>query len=85
MYRTQINGYITSGQTKLLSTGEKNNISYITNYIPHHGILNINKPDRVHLVLDASDKINETCLNYNLLPGINLLNNLRNGKYVIID
>ena len=31
MYKSQINDYITSGQTKLLSPGEKNNTSSITN------------------------------------------------------
>ena len=88
MYKSQINDYITSGQAKLLSHQEKNNTSSITNYIPHHGVLNINKPDRVRVVFDASAKINKTCLNDNLLRGIDLLNNLvsvitkfRNGKY----
>ena len=91
MYKSQINDYITSGQAKLLSPEEKNNTSSITNYIPHHGVLNINKPDRVRVVFDASAKINKTCLNDNLLRGIDLLNNLvsvitkfRNGKYAII-
>ena len=91
MYKSQINYYITSGQTKLLSPEEKNRTNSITNYIPHHGVLNINKPDRVRVVFDASAKINKTCLNDNLLRGIDLLNNLvpvitkfRNGKYGII-
>ena len=91
MYKSQINGYITSGQTKLLSPEEKNNTGFITNYIPNHRVLNINKPDRVRVVFDASAKINKTYLNGNLLPGIDLLNNLvsvitkfRNGKYGII-
>ena len=91
MYNSQINNYITSGQAKLLSPGEKNNISSITNYIPHYRVLNINKRDRVRVVFDASAKINKTCLNDNLLPGIDLLNNLvsvitklRNGKYAIL-
>ena len=53
--------------------------------------MDINKPDRVRVVFDASAKINKTCLNDNLLRGIDLLNNLvsvitkfRNGKYAII-
>ena len=45
MYKSLINDYITSGQAKLLSPEEKNNTSSITNYIPHHGVLSINKPD----------------------------------------
>ena len=82
---------MTSGQAKLLSREEKNNTSSITNYIPHHGVLNINKPDRVRVVFDVSNKINKTCLNDNLWPDIDLLNNLlsvitkfRNRKYAII-
>ena len=91
MYKSQINDYITSGQAKLLSPEEKNNTSSITNYIPHHGVLNINKPDRVRIAFDTPVKINKTCLQDNLLPGFDLLNNLvsvitkfRNGKYGII-
>ena len=41
MYKGQVNDYIT-GQTKLLSPEEKNNISSVTNYMPHHGVLNKN-------------------------------------------
>ena len=64
MCRTQINYYITSGQAKLLlSYEEKNNTTSVTNYIPHHGVLNINKADRVGVVFDASPKINNICLN----------------------
>ena len=91
MYKSQINDYIISGQAKLLSLEEKNNTSSINNYIPHHGVLNINKPDRVRVIFDASAKINKTCLNDNLLRGIDLLNNLvsvitkfRSEKYGII-
>ena len=91
MYKSQIKDFITSWQAKLLSPEEKNNTISITNYIPHHGVLNINKPDRVRVIFDASAKINKICLNDNLLQGIDLLNNLvsvitkfRNRKYGII-
>ena len=92
MYKSQIYDYITSGQAKLLSPEEKNNTSSITNYIPHHEVLNINKPDHVLVIFNASAKISKTCLNDNLLRGTDLLNNLvsvitklRNGKYGIIS
>ena len=91
MYKSQIKDFITSWQAKLLSPEEKNNTISITNYTPHHGVLNINKPDRVRVIFDASAKINKICLNDNLLQGIDLLNNLvsvitkfRNRKYGII-
>ena len=91
MYKSQINDYITSGKAELLSYEELNNISAIPYYIPHHGVLNINKPDRVRVAFDVSVKINKTCLKNNLLPGIDLLNNLvsaitnfRKEKYATI-
>ena len=91
MYKSQINDYIRSGQAELLSPEGKNHTNSIANCIPHHGVLNINKPDRVRVVFDPSAKINKTCLNDNLLRDINLLNNLvsvitkfRNGKYGMI-
>ena len=52
---------------------------------------NISKPDHVRVAFDASAKNNKTCLNNNVLSGIDLLNNLvsvitkfRNGKPFII-
>ena len=90
MHKSQINDNITLGQAKLLSPEEKNNTSSITNYIPYHGLLNINKPDHARVVFDSSAEIQKICLNDNLLQGIDLLNNLvsviskfRNGKYGI--
>ena len=63
----------------------------MTNYIPNHGVLNIQKTGRVSIVFDVSVKYQGTCLNKNLLPGIVFLNNLVNlinkfatGKYAIM-
>ena len=39
-------------------------------------MLSLNKSYRVRVVIDVSAKINKACLNDNLLPGIDLLNNL---------
>ena len=70
---------------------ESRNASVVTNYIPHHGVMNIHKPGRVRFVFDASAKCQGTSLNENLLSGIDFLNNLvnvitkfRTGKYAII-
>ena len=70
---------------------ESRNSSVVTNYIPHHGVMNIHKPGRVRFVFDASAKCQGTSLNENLLSGIDFLNNLvnvitkfRTGKYAII-
>ena len=67
LYRKQINEYIDLGQAVKLTNDHSLNISDITNYISHHGVLNINKPGRVRVVFDASSKYNDTCLNQNLL------------------
>ena len=76
LYIKQINEYIDLGHTVKVTNDHSLNISDITNYVPHHGVLNINKPGRVRVVFDASAKYNDTCLNQNLLPGPNVLNNV---------
>ena len=64
----------------------------ISNYVPHHGLLNINKPGWVRLLFNASVKYNDTYLNQNLLPGPDLLHNLvsalirfHQGKYAVMS
>ena len=91
LYSKQIDEYISLGHARKLSLREAKACSEITNYIPHHGVLNINKPGKVRVVFDASAKFQNTSLNDNLLPGIDLLNNLisvllrfREGRYAVI-
>ena len=48
----------------------------ITNYVPHHGVTNVNKPGKGRVVYDAAAEFNKTSLNKNLLKGPDLLNNL---------
>ena len=66
--------------------------SPITSYVLHHGILNVNKPNKVRVVFDTAAIYHETSLNNNLLPGLDLLNNLvsvlcrfRQGEYACIS
>ena len=66
--------------------------SPITNYVPHHGVLDVNKPNKVRVVFDTAAIYHETSLNNNLLPGLDLLNNLvsvlcrfRQGEYAGIS
>ena len=91
LYRKQINEYTDLGHAVKLTNDHSLNISDITNYVSHHGVLNIDKPGRVRVVSDASAKYNDTCLNQNLLPGPDLLNNLVSvlirfcqGKYAVM-
>ena len=76
LHEQQINDYIQKRYAKKLSENEFPNTSPITNYIPHHGFLNVNKPNKVYVVFDLATIYHETSLNDNLLPGIDLLNNL---------
>ena len=87
----QIEKYIKLGHTRQLTKEEAKCNSAITNYIPHHGVLNINKPGRVRVVFDASAKFHNTSLNDNLLPGVDFLNNLisvllrfKEGRFAVI-
>ena len=91
MYKKQIDDYIKLGHAKLLSKEESSNFSNKTNYIPHHGVVNVNKPGTAQVVFDASAKCDSISPNDKLLPGIDYLNSLvgvltklRHGKYVIM-
>ena len=91
LYCKQIDEYISLGHAHKLIPKEAKACSEITNYIPHHSVLNINKPGKVRVVFDAAAKFRNTSLNNNLFPGIDLLNNLisvllrfREGQYAVI-
>ena len=90
LYIKQINEYIDLGHAAELANDHSLNILDITNYVPHHGVLNINKRRRFRVVFDAYARYTDTCFNHNLLPGPNLLNNLvsalirsHQGKYAV--
>ena len=62
------NGYATELDSKLYNENNE-----IVNYIPHHGIKNVNKPGKIRVVFDAGAKCNNTSLNENLLKVPNYL------------
>ena len=91
MHKKQIDDYIKLGHAKLLSKKDSSKISNKRNYTPHHGVVNINKPETVRVVFDALAKCDNRSLNEKLLPVIDYLNSLvgvltkfRHGKYAII-
>ena len=45
-------------------------------YIPHHGVYNNQKPDKIRVVFDCSARYGGTCLNEHLLAGPDLTNGL---------
>ena len=48
----------------------------VTNYVPHHGVTNVNKPGKVRIVFHAAAQFDKTCLNEKLLRGPDYLNKL---------
>ena len=91
LYHDLIEEYIALDHVHQLSKEEAKSTSEITNYIPHLGGSNINKPGKFRVVFDASAKFHNTSLNNNLLPGVDFLKNLdsvllrfREGHFAVI-
>ena len=61
-----MNDYIAKCYARQLSESEVKSRSPKTNYLPHQGVININRPNRVRVVLDAAATYSETSLNQNL-------------------
>ena len=90
-YQDVINSYISKGHAKKLTPEESKEVTSKTWYLPHHAVLNPNKPGKVRIVFDAASKYDRVCLNDKLLTGPDLLNNLvgilmrfRSGKIGIM-
>ena len=75
-YQDVINSYISKGHAKKLTPEESKGMTSKTWYLPHHAVLNPNKPGKVRVVFDAASKYDRVCLNDKLLAGPDLLNNL---------
>ena len=72
-YKDTINDYIEKGHATKLSNERSNKISNITNHIPHHFVLEPNKPGKIRVVFDAAAKHNNISLNEKLLKGPDLV------------
>ena len=68
--------YINKGHASKLSPEELKKTPSHTNYIPHHGVKNVNKSGKVRVVFDVGAKFQSTSLNENLFKGPYLLNSL---------
>ena len=75
-YKETVISYIESGYARKLSKEEADSTSNITNYIPHHSVINPNKPGKLRVLYDAGAQYQNTSLNQNLIKGPDFLNNL---------
>ena len=75
-YANQIEEYVTLGHAKRLSIAEANTTLERTWYLPHHGVVNQNRPNKVRVVFDASATFHGTSLNSKLMKGPDLLTSL---------
>ncbi len=75
-YKKTIESDVSNGYVKQLSDEEA--AAHVSKewYLPHHPVLNPNKPGKVRRVCDAASKLNGSSLNDHLIAGPDLLNSL---------
>ncbi|KAK3748900.1 hypothetical protein QZH41_002891 [Actinostola sp. cb2023] len=74
-YCAIIDDYVNKGYAKKLSPKEASMPTSKQWFLPHHPVLNANKPGKVRIVMDAAAKHDGVSLNDKLLIGPDLLNN----------
>ena len=75
-YRETVNNYVTEGHASKVNEDAGTHVKGRTWYLPHHAVLNPNKPGKVRVVFDAAARCDGTSLNDNLISGPNNLNSL---------
>ena len=73
-YTESVQDYIAKGYAKKVNDPDTN--SKLVWYLPHHPVINVNKPGKVRVVFDCAATYNGISLNSQLLQGQNLMNNL---------
>ncbi|XP_043231303.1 uncharacterized protein LOC122386295 [Amphibalanus amphitrite] len=75
-YKNIIDGYINDGHARKLSREEMMEPKEKRWFLPHHAVLNPNKPGKVRVVFDAAALYQGASLNQKLITGPDLLQNL---------
>ena len=76
IYQQSIDADVEKGFMKILNKSEVRGTFGKERYLPHHPVLNPNKPGKVILVCNAAAKYNDVCLYEKLLAGPDLLHGL---------
>ena len=91
-YKDTMQGYISQGHVSKLSKTKAKATASSRNYLPHHPVKNINKPDKISIVFDAGAKTKNKSLNKHLLKVPHFLHNLvgvllkfHQRKYAVMD
>ena len=74
-YTRSINEYVDKGYARRVPDSELQNKERVW-YLPHHPVINPNKPGKVRVVFDCAAKYKDTSLNDQLLQGPDLTNTL---------
>ena len=75
-YKNTVNDCISKDHAVKFSPEQAKYCLPVTNYVPHHGVTNVNKPGNIRVVFDAAKQFDKTCLNEKLLKGPDYLNKL---------
>ena len=75
-YQAVVNGYVADGYARKLTLEEEHNPTKKTWYLPHHGVVNPRKPDKLRVVFDAAAELDGISLNNQLMSGPDLTNSL---------
>ncbi|XP_045024653.1 uncharacterized protein LOC123469622 [Daphnia magna] len=75
-FKAVIDDYVAKGFARPLKESELKGTFGRNWYLPHHGVVNPRKPEKVRVVFDASAKYQGVALNEVLLKGPNLINDI---------
>lgn len=75
-YRMVMQEYIHQGYARKLMDNEARMTMPKSNYLPHHAVINRNKPGKVRVIFEAVAKYQGTSFNQNHLQDPDMTNNL---------